>query len=80
MKTTAILNLEWAYETVSRDLLVPVVKKALNKNTESMVALSIPPVLIKSQEDETSKTAYVAKSVSQWSPLSLTIFNIYMDT
>lgn len=55
-KTTAILDLKSAYDIVPRDLLSSVLKKVLNGKMASLVVLSIQPVSIKTQVDETEKT------------------------
>lgn len=79
MRVAAVLDLNSAYDSVSRDKLHGTLKSKLTDNTAGMTDLALQPVTIRTQGDATNRRGTIAKGVCQGSSLSPMLFNIYMD-
>lgn len=80
LKETAVLDLKGAYDSVPRNRLCQTLKNRVDHNTLNMINLTLQTVNIKTQGDESGHEGQVSKGVCQGSPLSPTLFNVYMDT
>lgn len=80
MRIAAVLDLKSANDTVPRRTLQRVLESSLDASTVNMTSLMLQGVTIRTQGDKTGTLAQVARGVCQGSPLSPTLFNIYMDT
>lgn len=77
---TAVLDLASAYDQVPRNKLFEVIALTRNGETMSIVQYALQPVRAMTEGDQTGETGTIAEGVSQGSPLSTTLFNMYMDT
>lgn len=80
LRWTAVLDLKSAYDSVPRKVLMEVAARRLESDVLSAIRFALQPVHIKTIGTTTGKTGIIAKGVCQGSPLSPTLFNIYMDT
>lgn len=76
----AILDLKQAYDSVPRNILMEVVTRKLKENPAHMVALTLQKIDITTNGDEIETRGTISRGVTQGSPLSPTLFNLYMDT
>lgn len=80
MEVTAVLDLKAAYDSVPRDQLYKVAQKSQRGEVMSMIGFALQPVRTITQGDSSGKVGTIAKGVCQGSPLSPTLFNMYVDT
>ena len=79
-KYIAVLDLKSAYTEVPRDKLIEVISPRLTSNTTNMITLCLQPLLIQTKGDHSKKQGLQTRGVTQGSPLSPTLYNLYMDT
>jgi len=77
---TAVLDLKGAYPSVSRSRLMKALKKRLPKQLCSQISMFMGTDLLSAVGDNDSKVYEMRMGVPEGSPLSPSIFNIYMDT
>lgn len=79
MSHMAVLDLKSAYDTVPRHKLMLCLKEPLPSNICHMIALTLQPMNIETKQDATKTIQSMAMEVTQGSPLSPTLFNVYID-
>lgn len=80
MPYTAISDLKAAYDTIPRKTLMELLRKRLSNNLASAITLTLQYLTVCTREDDTNTTGRISEGLKQRSPLSPTMFNIYMDT
>jgi len=76
---TAVLDLRGAYPSVPREKLFRVVCQRLRPNLASEISMFLGTDTVSTCGDETNAKANVRVGVPEGSPLSPTIFNLYID-
>lgn len=79
MPYTAVLDFKAAYDSVPRDNLMQTLTEQLPGNLTKAIAMTLQDLNVETIDDNTNKTATIQRGVTQGSPLSPTIFNVYMD-
>lgn len=74
------MDLKGAYDTVPRDKLMEVVGGKLEQPLHGMISLTLQPLQIVTKGDKTKTRKEMTREVPQGSPLSPTLFNLYMGT
>lgn len=80
MDISAVLDLRSAYDSVPREHLYKVAESSLERRTMNMIGFCLQPVKATTQGDRSKTKGTIARGVCQGSPLSPTLFNVYMDT
>lgn len=80
LKATAVLDLQKAYDSASRQTIQNLADKWLPPNLAAMVAGMLQPTTVRTRGDTENTVAEVTVGVPQGSPLSPTLFNMMMDT
>lgn len=75
-----ILDLKSAYDKVPRHTLMDVIHARLPIWLVHCIAPTIQDMTVLTRDGTTSNTAKIRERVTQGSPLSPTLFNVYMDT
>lgn len=78
-KYTAVLDLRGAYPSVPRSKLFAVIQQRVTPNTAAAISMFLGTDLISTCGDESGKVEQVRVGVPEGSPLSPTIFNLYID-
>lgn len=68
------------YDRVPREILIKRVHDPLPTQLKEMIAFTLQPAVVVMEINEGQVSAHIAEGVQQGSPLSSTLFNIYMDT
>ena len=79
-KSAVILDLKSAYQTVIRAKLLERVESKLSRDLASMIALMLSDNTLKTVGDTSHRVGRIVRGVVQGSPLSPSLFNIYVDT
>lgn len=79
MRSTPIIDLKAAYNSVPRKKLYRTIQERLDRAATDMVSSGLQPVTIETRGDTTGKRGTISKDVCQGWPLSPTIFNMYID-
>lgn len=77
---TAILDRKSAYDSVPRQKLIQTLRERTPDWLVDIISLTLQDLTIKTLDEETKTKATIKSGVTQGSPLSPTVFNIYMDT
>lgn len=80
MNYCAVLDLKGAYDQVPRQTLMSELSRRLPASLAAMISYTLQPATVSTKGDKTGYVDEVAEGVPQGSPLSPTIFNVYMDT
>ena len=80
MNHAAILDLKGAYDRVPRDKLIQLLQMKLPQHLASQVIAFIGPLQAKCVEDEGTFSSPITRGVPQGSPLSPSVYNLFMDT
>lgn len=75
-----VLDLKSAYDLLPRKKLYEVVQKTQREEVIRAVGFWLQEVAAHTQGDKSGTTAVIGRDVCQGSPLSQTLFNIYMNT
>lgn len=75
-----ILDLKGAYPSVQRAQLIEVLRKRLPRNLVNMVAVLLKADTISTVGDKSVAEGKIATGVLEGSPVSPTLFNLYIDT
>lgn len=76
--TTAVLDLEKAYERVNRKTLIEVSRQWLHPDLLNMVREILSPLRVQTKSDPTNYTAVITRGVPQGGPSSPVLFNMYI--
>lgn len=80
MTATATLDFRAAYDSVPRKFIMEIIQESTGPNLAKMGAMALQLFVVKTKHDDTDKTVEEKIGVPQEFPLSLTPFNIFMDT
>lgn len=75
-----ILDLKSAYDQVPKKKLYGIVTETQTGDIRGAIGFALQPMEIHTQGDTTEIKGTAARGVIQGSPLSTTLFNVYMDT
>lgn len=68
------------YDSVPRDKFIKLVEEKLPRNLSNMIAATLKELKYTPWETKTTRTLKTPMGVTQCSPLSTTLFSVYMNT